>query len=622
MKERPQFKNWPPEDLKRIVLLYIFDVLEFRKYIDDDFYSNLKAEEIKLSTQQKYTSASDLAGMINYVDGLLNAGSKVIVVSHSQGNIYANDVYQGLLARGKPVEDLNENFGNLQIASVAQNPLAKNSDVYSLNHDLAINLFSKITGRSIAPQKFAVFNPSVCTFTGAGTDFDLCHDLPRVYMSPSVTVYGPRFGKGSAERTGRDTFIDMVEEVAWKLANNDDNCCNGEDGRFFVTKITDGKIETGGFVALSVKKEVENKEKEFDNIFVEKESEVCGEVTLEAKGIKKIKIKNNSEIDGQNQIKITGNVEIINSKLGNSSENEIFRMTNIDEDLPMRIIGSDLFSSAPTIEGPVRLQEVKIPNNAEIKAVKYVDSQGSKFQPSIENSTIYGSSKISGFYYIQNRDINSSTIEGTPAVNSYGSWQPLMILPLVNEDPVDRIFHSVTIKGSGQIEGKIAPFSNLNGYKISENIYGASIRDTSHFQGKADGTFIINGGASVLLSHSSPLLGNTLRSDGSPLAITGGTFESFVSISGAPRIVSSSFIQGTITGEPYISGSTFVGDVSISCNAFVVGKTDADGQYYGCNYPNKKSPEVSLAETLEYLEATRLRVIAENYEQQKLYADF
>lgn len=87
----------------------------------------------RLLSVQSYISSSDLNGMAGLVSQHLREQYKVIVVSHSQGNIYSNLLYDRVIKFGIEPEILDKYYGNLQVASAASSIKAKNFRMFTSN---------------------------------------------------------------------------------------------------------------------------------------------------------------------------------------------------------------------------------------------------------------------------------------------------------------------------------------------------------------------------------------------------------------------------------------------------------------------------------------------------------
>ncbi|MGK2905990.1 MAG: YfaP family protein [Desulfuromonadales bacterium] len=78
---------------------------------------------------------ADLRRHVQRYESLLMEGNRILVVAHSQGNLYANSAYANLAAGGRTSMDA---FGIVSVATPATH-VAGNGPYYTLNYDLVIS---------------------------------------------------------------------------------------------------------------------------------------------------------------------------------------------------------------------------------------------------------------------------------------------------------------------------------------------------------------------------------------------------------------------------------------------------------------------------------------------------
>lgn len=421
-------------DINLARALYFFSPKIFILNQGLQLYKDIELEIFKSINTGKYNSVIDTAEMIAKVDAQLELGNKIIIISHSQGNIYANYVYEGLLKRGRSRKELSKYLGNLQVGSVASKVKAKNNRVYTFMQDIPVN-YMRTYGSVLKADHFITV-PALCAFTGV-----LCHEFLGSYLSPYLPVIGPKQGESIRPvRFAESIFLDSLEEVAWMLANNDPKCCEGEDGRFrYNSKSMTGEEikELGGFVDF--KSEVDK------DVYLEKDSFIC-----------------DSKVKGKVQIKES---VISNSSLNGNTPNNLL------------ITRSKLFDTQ--IEGNLWS------DCATVHRGTYVSpSNQSVLWSACNSERVFEDNIASGYFGIHGGAKNLTLNAGEASIGGLPAIQVL--------NSLERLGENVTFNGYGDIsnEAYIGNGITINGYYP-----GVAINGESSVQGPST---IMNGNFQII----------------------------------------------------------------------------------------------------------------------------
>lgn len=115
----------------------------------------------------------DLRDIVGFIRGSITENQKILLVPHSQGNLYANSAYAALTSGADAIPSGSiKIFG---IASPASN-MAGNSDYITSTNDLVINGLRAASGLSVLPANFTV---SITTADLSG------HGMTEVYLNPN-----------------------------------------------------------------------------------------------------------------------------------------------------------------------------------------------------------------------------------------------------------------------------------------------------------------------------------------------------------------------------------------------------------------------------------------------------
>ena len=157
----------------RFIETSLANILE--DYFGFEGANRIEQAAARLAGQTGYTDATVVQHASNYESELL-AGKRVLLVSHSQGNLYANAAYSRLLSLGRNDYDLDA-FGIAAVASPANN-VATGDNYVTSDSDLVIDTVRNI----IAPATLPANDFSVPSFPAGDR---LGHGFNEIYTSQS-----------------------------------------------------------------------------------------------------------------------------------------------------------------------------------------------------------------------------------------------------------------------------------------------------------------------------------------------------------------------------------------------------------------------------------------------------
>ncbi len=581
---------------------YFFDLSDFITYVGRELYLEIEEKKMLMLAEEDSNSSIDTWLLTEKIKGHLYAGRKVIVVTHSQGGIYANMAYDQMLRMGVPLETLNKFYGNLQLATVAKSLRAKNSIYVTHNFDTAIQHLISAKKSVLAPNYKST---DICLSNDIS-----CHRFVETYLSTNFFANGPQQGRGDLNRKLQSVFLDGLEEVAWKLANNDNACCNGRDGRFHrndYESSPDGFVESSVLVDPKLNLQIESQQ-------------VCGAVEFRSfsKG-NKIVVNRFFNIEAESPIRLTGNIYLKAGGLKNSSG--LTQKISNESSSPLVVDGG--VRENAVVEGPLYLYGATIEGPSIIKGEIYEPAGSSDvYAPFIVASRITGNSATSGNFMLIRKNIHNSRIYGSVTPFGENLWRNTFI-GLEGTPSWD----NVTIDGNVYVTGTVESGSTLTGYSIESNANGIVINENA----KVKSNSTITG--SALLDRFAEYLGNwngDIDPQGKSGYLRAGTVEA--SIAGAPKISTFSIgtevnsqTKSTITGYPTIVGSYLNGS-NVSCDAKVVDEVVFLGSF-GCGYVSS-SPHTTDFDSgmnnllnLSYNQILEFRNILQQFSTQA-YAEF
>ena len=537
--------------------------------IKAELLKQLMGEELLWKERSTYHEYNDLTLMMGKIRAAINNNIKVIVVSHSQGNMFANKLHEMLLSSGVPKEKIDKYIGNLQVASTAGSVKYKNNRVFSLQEDIALNAFRVSTRRSLVPQQYRVGNIFFCAWTNPIKPPDLCHDFANTYLSSSLGATGPKQGsKFISNRSNRDIFIDNLEEVAWMLANNDEDCCEGRDGRFY-RKDYDSEPEKG-FLEKTVEYDDELK------LEIDKDSQVCGNATLKfSLPGHKIKLVKTS-VMGIGSVELKGNIFLKDSSILPNNENNVLRIEGTT-DLPLYFEDTDI-TGGMKISGALIFHNSELSNTGSIEGelfYRFLPYEGAWYSPTIINTKISGKANMQGYYNI-NRDLEDTTIIGKGMNGPEGQMLHTEIL-----------YHPIQINkgilsGFMRLAGEVGSNVTLEGPEVVNHGYIDYLRIYLSATSQIGANSNLKGASYIYNSTFSGTLNGVVYPHGGAITAFVDSQVNDVMVSGAPDVYDSTVNGGSISEKPYILGSNLI-NPNATCNAKIVGET-ASNKFFGCHY--------------------------------------
>lgn len=583
-----QEKRFTTFEIDRLVAFYLFRTEDFISAVGVDFWRKVEGIKLKLMAEEDYNSSIDTSRLASKISGHLSTGRKVIVVTHSQGGIYANMAYELLLERGVSKALLDSSYGNLQIGSVAVSIKAKNQKHITHDRDYAIGLLRE-GGKNVLRSNYVSISP--CPLS----DF-LCHELLKTYLAPTVFARGAKQGIGNVARSFQNIFIDTLQELAWTLGNNDSQCCDGRDGRYYRKDYA--SEPQPGFIGASVIIPLGY------DLEMDASSQVCGEVRFlqSGEGSDRIVLEG-SLINGESSIEVSGNVFLSQTVLNPFESGQILEISGAESGLVF--MERTLLAGSPKISGSLIISDVNIYGNGSIQGEDFfVQSESYWHKTSISNVTINGGN-LKGIYNLERNTFNTN-IEGKGFNTPDGSFVFANILP--NEDSYQGLVDS-TVNGIVYLKGAVNPGVFIEGKVIEENFDGISL---------PQGNFLHPGarvvGAAAITEGSifeGKWEANRLRENGSVgMLVRSVVYD--VNWTGAPYLESSRIEGGTISDYPIIFFSA-LGDPTIVGDAQIFGENGWH-RYFGWGYQSGTKRKTaskytgSKEATKLFLESNRLMI--------------
>lgn len=196
----------------------------------DKLYQGFFVEELGDTVDE-----GDLQRMISAVRGrLVNEQKKMIIVSHSQGNFYANRIWNRLIRDGGIDENYENYWGNLQLATPTSYIAAKHGVHMTAHQDKYMNSFFVLG--NLPPNIY--LDSTYKSVDQAGHNFSL-------YVSP--TVNGSPFSDHSISGPMESIFRSRMTDIAKSLAPN----CGCDDKDYPLAVHENGGGLIGQFAEVS-----------------------------------------------------------------------------------------------------------------------------------------------------------------------------------------------------------------------------------------------------------------------------------------------------------------------------------------------------------------------------------
>lgn len=513
----------------------------------------------------------------------MDAGKKVVIITFG----YGNEIFNSLYALHPFAEVLGHPERKKLIAQL------------QVGHTFLLSSFpNKFTYKITEPGNVwslgGLFSSTHKLHHRNGGPSDLFNNsFEKTYVSQLVQLERINRLSGRSNFANAETmFREALEETAWKLANNDSNCCSGKDGRFYRK---DYISVPGGFIEESVLVD------ENVSLRVSTDSQVCGKVSFKASSIEKSYneaiIENHSSFQGQSAIEIVGNVYLNHSFITNRSDALALQLSNHSTVFPLYFENSYI-DGPSSIYGEVIIKDAYVEGVNELSGTAFLPpNQQLPHIPSIEGAGIYHGTLMNGFYSV-GRNLEASVVEGKIKFLPDGSWRSTFVEPhasgLTNVSVIDHVSVSGQVDPNTYLEGSLIG-NNVNGVIIGpgariyggSSIHGSVVLGPSQFRGYWNGGLNSNGDSGYLKSGF--IINPPISYDPEP------HYDNVVL--GAPFIDGSEIYDTNISGTPAITGSK-LNSCNVSCNAIITNET-ASGISFGCDYQSGQSLDVEYNRQLE-----------------------
>lgn len=360
-----------------------------------------------VSTGSLSPVAQDVISLSQLIGGYLTANRKTILVSHSQGNLLANEAYQVLQSSG--VQDKLKYYKNLMVASVA-NSNASQGPWISGQFDVMVTL----TPFTLTPNYEA--SDLIEFFNFLSADLPLMHGFLEIYTNPSLQgLYDdndttiPYVQSGSMEQIFTGNLIETAKLLESNCGCGDSTLgCTPENSHRYINP----DDSEGGLIGNCVV--VQNTE-----LWIDPEAELCGESQLLPSwgsilpGL--VKILNKSKVTGRTYIYSSTVTPVI------VQDNAYVSGASINLPNPSNFIGIE---RGTKIEGNARVEGTFYVSDSVIGGNAYLHSTPNSLQAIyITRSLIRGSAELSE--PTNGIQIEDSIIEGAAQVRSsaiFYSW--------------------------------------------------------------------------------------------------------------------------------------------------------------------------------------------------------
>jgi hypothetical protein len=180
-----------------------------------------RAEFIKNSIGN--LTEQDTLLLTDKIKSALEDHKKVILISHSQGNLFASESNRVLREYYSDALSILNYTGNLRIASPYADENMPNSDNILVDQDQVINNPFLITAANPTHRLKEVNRvPAYFTTDGkmvGGTNYGSGHGIEEIYLSETIKVKGVD-ENGPYEKTMAEVFIDQLKAVAKSIPSN------------------------------------------------------------------------------------------------------------------------------------------------------------------------------------------------------------------------------------------------------------------------------------------------------------------------------------------------------------------------------------------------------------------
>lgn len=367
----------------------------------------------------------------SFASRIINAidieNKKVIVVAHSQGNLYLNEVILRVLGTRPDLKDkMDRYFATVYVASPAYAISGVNSSSIKLNDD-------KVTGWMGDPALYDVVSSHPFWY--------FYHGFSDIYLRDDIFVEG--------NYSMRDLFLKALYDKARSFYAN---CCRDSYGE----RVSRGALHLNGMGWVS------NPNKVPSLFTVDKTAEICGDVSITGAG-------RISEL-----VHIRGNGEIKNFQAG-----------PIDFKHPDKYLGFTKGVEVPRFETPmILIEDSDIENsgiwvediesiNPTVSPMGIIRSSVVKNSGTLRNAIIDNGSTVDGPISITESKVDSSTAKSSQAPQSQDSDKYYISKSTV-EDGAE-VSDSIVTNGSVISQAKISNNSVI----VKGNLSGDTVIDDS-----------------------------------------------------------------------------------------------------------------------------------------------
>lgn len=496
-------------------------------------------------------------------------GKKVLHVAHSQGGFIAGQVATKILGYTEYSENKNlygAVFLGTPISALPRTSEKGQFSYLSSHQDLVV----KWVGTSL-PSNIDV--PG--TLDG--------HGVIETYLSEL-----PANSQGEFYRVSRFLYNKIRASVS-TFDNNDESCCNKEDGKFWRNDDDcTGDACLGGFVS----NDVSLAEKEV-NVDLGKGSMLCGEALIDEGYDTNLTLADNSRIDGK--VTVRGNVFLSGSSVIGNDKGQRVNLWGGQGNRQGLILAQDVeITGSPLIEGDLTITQAKIIGNGTYRgtaryAGDYLVSPLLTGGSGV-NRVFSGNNNISGTYVIDT-NLHDVTVEGGFQLHPVYDWITFNLYGSVGT--------GATIKGVGGSTGTIGPGVTVHGITYGSTDTGAGIDETSQIKGNSTAK------GSFLLSVSSKIEDSDYEMnqvDGTNVSlVTGNSTIKNANVFGLGGLFGSNVIGGSINASRFFIKNATLNNVTVSGSNIALCRQIFNGGSFGSNTSEgdcslataKQLPEVS-----------------------------
>ena len=435
----------------RALSLYYNNDIEFAKLMEaagfDPFFY---WEEIYKSTRIQ-VARKDREKFISKLSGFAKNGDKIFIVSHSEGTLFAKMVHDSIKDRADDLRLRSNVITHLMLAPAESRfPVKRRAEQAG---EYILNLTDVVVqGVTSLPS-----NLRINIVDSLKNDW-LGHGVTEIYMNPELK--GTINGK---TKFMNEHFIDFTKKSLKKLANNNELCCEMNEGFFnFESDQCNDNSCLQGFLQNTVKVSKTAK------IESDKDSRLCGNLEIKDNAVLGMEDSRVEYVPDNKSLfyEISGKVTLENTSI----------ILNKTSPAAGKILG-DKGAGVVTIA----------PNKAPMSITGMPTIQG---DVEIENTSISGSPLIEGLVTLRNSNIQANAdfanrlhIKG----ESYGAGMKILSSTLKESVKIFDSFDIVnaTIEGNGIYE---APEDNTELEKeiIRSSVRNGTFKGFNHFSGYYD----------------------------------------------------------------------------------------------------------------------------------------